>query len=141
MFLSGCRLRAEALGASRDSKDEGGDDVSKPAFWSSSAALILHQYNKDLLLQNYGFLIVPMMQKKTFNTFKHDVTAVIILSLSCPVCITHAGRRHDHDTEAAVHPGGDGPSADGEESVQRETYGASGGSPVDRNDQVDEEQT
>lgn len=30
MFLFvGCRLRAEALGASRDSKDEVGDDVSR----------------------------------------------------------------------------------------------------------------
>lgn len=29
LLLLGCRLRAEALGASRDSKDEGGDDVSE----------------------------------------------------------------------------------------------------------------
>lgn len=56
---------------------------------------------------------------------------------SLPVFITHAGRRHDNDAAAAVHPGGDGPSADGEESVQRETDGAAGGRPVDRNDQVD----
>lgn len=29
MMFVGCRLRAEALGASRDSKDDGADDVSK----------------------------------------------------------------------------------------------------------------
>lgn len=29
VLLLGCRLRAEALGMSRDSKDEGGDDVSE----------------------------------------------------------------------------------------------------------------
>lgn len=56
---------------------------------------------------------------------------------SLPVFIAHAGRRHDDDAAAAVHPGGDGPSADGEESVQREADGAAGGRPVDRDDQVD----
>lgn len=59
------------------------------------------------------------------------------MALCClPVFITHAGRRHDDDAEAAVHPGGDGPCVDGEESVQRETDGAAGGCTVDRNDQV-----
>lgn len=58
--------------------------------------------------------------------------------LSCPVFITHAGWWHDDDAAAAVHPGGDGPRADGEESVQRETDGAAGGRPVDRDDQVDD---
>lgn len=57
--------------------------------------------------------------------------------LSLPVLIAHAGWRHDDDAAASVHPGGDGPSADGEESVQRETDGAAGGRPVDRDDQVD----
>lgn len=57
---------------------------------------------------------------------------------SLPVFITHAGRRHDNDAATTVHPGGDGPCVDGEESVQREADGAAGGRPVDRNDQVDE---
>lgn len=52
------------------------------------------------------------------------------------VFVTHAGRRHDNDATAAIHPGGDGPRADGEEPVQRETDGAAGGRTVDRDDQV-----
>lgn len=54
-----------------------------------------------------------------------------------PVFVPHAGRRHDDDAAAAVHPGGDGPRADGEESVQREADGAAGGRAVDGDDQVD----
>ena len=56
-----------------------------------------------------------------------------------PVFIAHAGWRHDDDPTAAIHPGGDGPCADGEEPVQRETDGAAGGRAVDRDDQVAEE--
>lgn len=57
------------------------------------------------------------------------------------VFVTDAGRRHDDDAATAVHPGGDGPRADGEEPVQRETDGAAGGRTVDRNDQVEETKT
>ena len=53
-----------------------------------------------------------------------------------PVLVTHAGRGHDHDSAATVHSGGDGPRADGEEPVQRETNGAAGSCTVDRDDQV-----
>ena len=56
----------------------------------------------------------------------------------CPVFIAHARRRHDDDAAAEVHPGGDGPSSDGEEPVQREADGAAGGRAVDRDDQVDQ---
>ncbi len=59
-------------------------------------------------------------------------------SLLCSVFITYAGRRHDDDAEAAIHPGGDGPRVDGEESIQREADGAAGGGPMDGNDQVDD---
>lgn len=59
----------------------------------------------------------------------------------CPVFITHAGWWHDDDPAAAVHSGGDGPCADGEEPVQREADGAAGGRTVDRDDQVDEAKT
>lgn len=55
----------------------------------------------------------------------------------CPVLIAHAGRRHDDDAAAAVHPGGDGAGAHGEEPVQREADGAAGGGTVDRDDQVE----
>lgn len=48
---------------------------------------------------------------------------------------TAAERRPD-GAEEAFHPGGDGPSADGEEPVQREADGAAGGGAVDRDDQV-----
>lgn len=54
-----------------------------------------------------------------------------------PVFITHARRGHDNDSAATVHKGGDGPRADGEEPVQRETNGATGSCTVDRDDQVD----
>jgi len=55
-----------------------------------------------------------------------------------PVLIAHAGRRHNDDAAAALHPSGDGPRADGEEPVQREADGAAGGRTVDRDDQVGE---
>lgn len=59
-------------------------------------------------------------------------------ALAFAVFVTHAGRRHDDDAATAVHPGGDGPGADGEEPVQREADGAAGGRAVDRNDQAGE---
>lgn len=38
--------------------------------------------------------------------------------------------------EEALHQGGNGPSADGTQSIQREADGAAGGCEVDRDDQV-----
>lgn len=64
------------------------------------------------------------------------------LRLSAPLCspsqvrVPGAGRRHDADAAAEVHPGGDGQGADGEEPVQGAADGAAGGRSVDRNDQV-----
>lgn len=49
---------------------------------------------------------------------------------------TAAERRPD-GAEEAFHQGGDGPSADGEEPVQREADGAAGGGAVDGDDQVE----
>lgn len=54
-----------------------------------------------------------------------------------PVFIADARRWHDNDPAAAIYPDGDGPGADGEKPVQRETDGAAGGRTVDRDDQVD----
>lgn len=54
----------------------------------------------------------------------------------CAAVVTHAGRGHGDDPAAAVHPGGDGPSADGEEPVQGETDGATGSCEVDGDDSV-----
>lgn len=66
--------------------------------------------------------------------------ALLCLVLFCFVfwhfLIAHAGWRHDLDAAAEVHPGRDGQSVDGEESVQGATDGAAGGRSVDRNDQV-----
>lgn len=49
---------------------------------------------------------------------------------------TAAERRPD-GAEEALHQGGDGPSADGEEPVQREADGVAGGGAVDGDDQVE----
>lgn len=64
------------------------------------------------------------------------------LRLNTPLCslsqvrVPGAGRRHDADAAAEVHPSGDGQGADGEEPVQGAADGAAGGRSVDRNDQV-----
>lgn len=65
---------------------------------------------------------------------ERGAAAFTTLTPPAPLCL--AGGRHDADAAAAVHARGDGPGADGEEPVQRETDGAAGGRPVDRNDQV-----
>lgn len=79
------------------------------------------------------------VQKRKYSELRMSALSGFTSKARCslPVFIAHAGRRHDDDAAAAVHPGGDGPSADGEESVQREADGAAGGRPVDRDDQVD----
>lgn len=61
-----------------------------------------------------------------------DSTQILPLSLSAwQVRVPGAGRRHDADAAAEVHPGGDGQGADGEEPVQGAADGAAGGGSVD----------
>lgn len=47
-----------------------------------------------------------------------------------------AAERRAYSTEEALHPGGDGPCADGKEPVQRAADGAAGSGAVDGDDQV-----
>lgn len=56
---------------------------------------------------------------------------------SANVEMCYAAERRPDGAEEALHQGGDGPSADGEEPVQREADGAAGGGAVDRDDQVE----
>lgn len=47
-----------------------------------------------------------------------------------------ATERRADSPEEALHQGGDGPSADGTQPIQREADGAAGGCEVDGDDQV-----
>lgn len=47
-----------------------------------------------------------------------------------------ATERRADGPEEALHPGGNGSSADGTQPIQREADGAAGGCEVDRDDQV-----
>lgn len=52
------------------------------------------------------------------------------------VLIPAAGRRRGHSAAAALHAGGDGAGAHGEEPVQGAADGAAGGRALDRDDQA-----
>lgn len=110
-----CRIRAEREESKQKAKGDNEDDVSALCL-SSACGIILYWFYLFFLLYHMSLNVWAVYlcdnEQLMFGKVKPCVHPFMLISCWC--C---AAERRAHSTEEALHQGGDGQSADGEEPV------------------------